>query len=103
MRRGLEFNPEDGNILVLLAQCHNKQQQPEKGEEVIRKQLFIHPNHVPSLIVLIESLLLQQRYIDAEAFLNQAEMLDNGKKHHHTLKKLRTIIAKKHSKNLIVD
>ena len=103
MRRGLEFNPDNSNILVLLAQCHNKQQQPEKGEEVIRKQLFIHPNHVPSLIVLTESLLLQQRYIDAEAFLIQAESLDESKKHHHTLTKLRSIIQKKHSKNLIID
>ena len=55
--RGLEFNPDNSNILVFgnaITSNNNL-----KKVEVIRKQLFIHPNHVPSLIVLTESLLLQ--------------------------------------------
>jgi tetratricopeptide (TPR) repeat protein len=103
LRKGLEFNPKNSNILILLAQCHNKQNEPEKGEDTIRKQLFITPNHVPSLIVLTESLLLQFRYIDAEAFLNQADQLDTEKKHKGTINKLRHIIQKSYHQNLIVE
>ena len=103
LRKGLEFNPENSNILILLAQCHNKQNQPEKGEETIRKQLFITPNHIPALIVLTESLLLQSRYIDAEAFLNQADQLDTKNKHKTTIKKLRSVIQKNYTKHLIAD
>ena len=103
LRKGLEFNPESSNILILLAQCHNKQNEPEKGEDAIRKQLFITPNHVPSLIVLTESLLLQSRYIDAEAFLNQADHLDKENKHKKTINKLRQIIQKNYNKHLIIE
>ena len=42
---------------------------------MIRKQLFITPNNIPSLIVLTESLLCQKRFIDAEAFINHVEQL----------------------------
>ena len=79
--------------MILLAQCHNKQNEPEKGKMQFENN-FITPNHVPSLIVLTESLLLQSRYIDAEAFLNQADHLDKENKHKKTINKLRQIIQK---------
>ena len=103
LRKGLEFNPKSPNILILLAQCHNKQNQPEKGEDIIRKQLFITPNHIPSLIILTESLLMQSRYIDAEAFLNQANHLDTENKHKRTINKMRQIIQKNYNKHLIIE
>ena len=103
LQKGLEYNPQSANIMVLLAQCHNKQQQPERGEEIIRKQLFITPNHIPALIVLTESLLLQSRFIDAEAFLNQADQLDTSNKHSNPIKKLRQIIHKSYDHHLVND
>ena len=58
---------------------------------------------IPSLIVLTESLLLQSRYIDAEAFLNQADHLDKENRHKRTINKLRNIIQKNYNKHLIAD
>ena len=103
LSKGLEFNSKNPNIMVLLAQCHNKQKQPEKGEEIIRKQLFITPHHVPALIVLTESLLLQSRHIDAEVFLNQADQLDIHNKHKGPIKTLRRIIQKSYDQHLVGD
>ncbi|MEK9727958.1 MAG: tetratricopeptide repeat protein, partial [Candidatus Margulisiibacteriota bacterium] len=103
LQRGLSFNPKDSNLLILLAQCFNKQNLPEKGEETIRKQLFMSPDHIPALIILTESLLIQHRTIDAESSLKRAETLDTLNKHTHLLGKLRHIIEKTYSANLLTD
>jgi NADH:ubiquinone reductase (H+-translocating) len=101
LNKGLEQHPENVQILTLLAHCYNKQNMGEKGENVIRKQLFLTPNHIPSLIILSESLLLQSRYIDAEAFINKAAALDTYKKHKKTISKIKKIIQTQYTKNII--
>ena len=50
---------------------------------------------------MCESLLMQSRYIDADAFLKQAETYDTSKKHNRTTKKLRQIIQKHYSDKII--
>ena len=68
---------------------------------MIRKQLFITPNNIPSLIVLTESLLCQKRFIDAEAFINRAEQLDISSKYSNTIKRLNVIIKNNYKKRII--
>ena len=103
LQKALSFSPNNSNIIMLLAQCFNKQNHPEKGEEMIRRQLYNNSDHIPSLIILIESLLMQFRTIDAEEFLNKANRLDVSGLHRTTLQKLRTYIDKSYSQHLIID
>ena len=65
------------------------------------KTIVITPRHVPALIVLTESLLLQSRHIDAEVFLNQADQLDIHNKHKGPIKTLRRIIQKSYDQHLL--
>jgi cytochrome c-type biogenesis protein CcmH/NrfG len=88
---------------MLLAQCLNKQNHPEKGEEMIRRHLFNDPHHISSLIILTESLLMQSRTIDAEEALSKANELDIRGQHRATLQKLGTYINKSYKEHLVKD
>jgi NADH:ubiquinone reductase (H+-translocating) len=103
LNEGLKEHPENSQILTLLAHCYNKQKLATKGEKVIRKQLFLTPDHIPSLIILSESLLLQSRFIDAEAFINQADTLDTHKNHKKNIEKIKKVIQTQYAKQIIAD
>ena len=75
--------------------------QPEKGEELIRRQLFLTPKNIHALIILCESLLIQSRFIDAELFVAEAARLDTSEKYLSVINHFKNLIYTNYSKRIL--